>query len=163
VLQGKKSVSKGKKSVSKGKKSVSKGKKSVSKGEKPVSVHVLTDEWAAYRLDEEHLLLAGSNTGRTLDGDQFLIEKTDYIMPEHGRGVRSVRAWAIAQFTVMRGCRKPWLKEQRHDPALPILHPEEYIRRYFFAGMEWDDRLIQNTYFNLASRQVFFRFSPPVS
>jgi hypothetical protein len=129
------------------------------RGKNSISVHVLKDEWGAYRLDEKELPLVGSNTGQLLDGDQFLIEEGAYKRPKHGRGVRSVRSWISGQFAVMRGCRKPWIKTCKDDPTLPVLHREEFVRRYFFAGMEWDNRLIEKTYFNLDTRKVFLCFS----
>jgi hypothetical protein len=134
------------------------------KGKKPISVQVLEDDWPAYRLDEKNLPLAGSHTGQLLEGELFLIEKGNYKLPKHGRGVRSVRSWISGQFALMRGCRKPWIKTCRDDPTLPVLHSEEFVRRYFFAGMEWDNgpnRLIEKTYFNLDTRRVFLSFSPP--
>ena len=131
------------------------------KGKKSVSVHVLTDEWSATKLDKEGVLRAGSDTAQVLEGTQFFVEKGDYHLPTHGRAVRSVRAWIACQFLIMRGCPKPWLKAQRNDSTVPILHPRELIQRYFFAGMQWDNRLIQTTYFNLEARKVFFHFCPP--
>jgi hypothetical protein len=130
------------------------------KGKKPISVHALSDEWRPTELDEQAAQRAGVDFGQSLEGERFLIEKGDYKPPEHGRDVRSVRAWITFQFLVMRGCRKPWLKRHRADPELPFLHPEEFVQRFFFAGMEWDNRLVQNTYFNTQTRKVFFRFAP---
>jgi hypothetical protein len=133
------------------------------KGKKAISVHVLSDGWPGTLLDEKGAQRAGADSGQSLEGERFLIEKGDYRSPKHGRDVRSVRGWITFQFLVMRGCRQPWLKKHRSDPKLPVLHPEEFVRRFFFAGMEWDDRLVQNTYFNVHTRKVFFRFIPPVS
>lgn len=126
------------------------------KGKK--SVHVLSDEWPAILLDEMGAERAGEDYGQSLEGERFLIEKSDYKTPKHGRDVRSVRAWITFQFLVMRGCRKPWIKRHRKDSELLDLHPEEFVRHFFFAGMEWDNRLVQNTYFNTQKRRVFFRF-----
>jgi hypothetical protein len=128
------------------------------KGKEPISVHVLTDEWPANRLDASEVVTAGADCGQSLEGDQRLIEKSDYKSPKHSRDVRSVRGWINFQFLVMRGCRKPWLKKNRKDPNLPVLHPEEFVRRYFFSGMEWDNTLVDAIYFNLKTRKVFFRF-----
>ncbi len=131
------------------------------KGKKPISVHVLTDDWTPYELDDpKKLLRPGAYSGQSLEGKQFSINKWAYKPPKHGRDVRSVRAWITCQFLVMRGCRQPWLKKHRTDPKLPVLHPEEFVRRFFFAGMEWDNRLIQSTYFNTQTRKVFFYFAP---
>jgi hypothetical protein len=130
------------------------------RGKKAISVHVLSDEWLGRKLDARELKLAGAESGQSLEGETFLIEKGDYSLTEHGRKVRSVKAWIKFQLLVMRGCRKPWIKKQRNDTNLPILHPLEYVQRIFFARMEWDGKLIEAIYFNLKSRRVFFRFAP---
>lgn len=108
-------------------------------GKRPIGVHVLSDEWPVEKLDEKGLQWAGTNTGQSLDGEQFLIEKSDYKSPRHGREVRSVKAWSKFQKFVMRGCRKPWIKKQRNDPDLPILEPPEYVQANFLFqdGMGW--------------------------
>jgi hypothetical protein len=140
-----------------------KGKKSISvKEKKTISVHVLKDEWVENKLDDKDVSLVGLNTGQLLEGDQFLIEKGDCEPLTHGREVRSVKTWISAQFALMRNCQKPWEKDSRDDPKLPVLPDQAFIDRYFFAGMKWDGRLIQSTYFNLTTKQVFFRFVPPV-
>jgi hypothetical protein len=130
------------------------------KGKKAISVHVLSDEWLGRKLDARELKLAGAESGQSLEGETYLIEKGDYSPPEHGREVRSVKAWIKFQLLVMRGCRKPWIKKQRNDTNLPILHRLEYVQRIFFARMEWDGKLIEAIYFNLKTRRVFFRFAP---
>lgn len=127
----------------------------------PISVHVLKDEWIARKLlDEKDLRLAGPDAGQSLEGEHFLVVKRDHTLPSHGRDVRSIKAWIAFQYLVMRGCRKPWLKKNRKDPNLPVLHTEEFVRRFFFSGMEWDNRLVDAIYFNLKTRKVFFRFGP---
>jgi hypothetical protein len=132
------------------------------KGKKSISVYVLTQDWCPTVLDETGVQRAGADSGQSLEGDQFLIERGAYKLPTHGRDVRSVKAWIKFQLLVMRGCRKPWLKKQRTDPNLPMLHPLEYVQRVFFSRMQWDDRLIEAVYFNLKTRKVFFRFAPVV-
>jgi hypothetical protein len=126
------------------------------KGKKSISVYVLSDEWPATPLDEKGVVRASADSGQSLEGEHYLIEKGDYTLPKHGREVRSVRGWITFQFLVMRGCRKPWLKKQRNDPELPVLHSEEFVRRFFFAGMEWDNRLIEAIYFKLQPCTVPF-------
>jgi hypothetical protein len=131
-------------------------------GKKSISVHVLSDEWCPTVLDEKGVQRGGADSGQTLEGEQFLIEKADFRLPKHGREVRSVKPWVRFQLLIIRGCCEPWIKKQRNDPNLPILNRLEYVQRIFFSRMEWDGRLIEAIYFNPKTRRVFFRFAPAV-
>jgi hypothetical protein len=83
---------------------------------------------------------------------------------------RGLKRWIKYQFLIMRGCWKPWVQSK---VGLPGWSSHEFIRRYFFEGMEWHSvemnkqgaqktgKLVEKSYFNLESKCVFLQFVPP--
>ena len=84
--------------------------------------------------------------------------------------VRGLKPWIKYQFLIMRGRWKPW---EQSEVELPGWSPEEFIRRYFFKGMEWHavemdkqgkqktGNLVEKSYFNLNTKCVFLLFGVP--